>query len=146
MWRTPCLTEELHHKELNITEFKNKDDNRFHSLKYPQELTHKICEPKTAGSHLPVYPIWYSNWEVYRGYCQSSVSYAQLACKWNKCHQTGSINQQREQECTYFFKTKNAHGTGSKKISFAKVLFFLLQLISASAPGSWIFMTMTYIC
>lgn len=34
MWRTPCLAE-LHHKELSITEFKNKEDNTFPSLKYP---------------------------------------------------------------------------------------------------------------
>lgn len=57
MRTTPCLTEELHHKEQNNTEFKNKEDNMFPSLKYPQVLTHKICEPKTAGSHLSVYSI-----------------------------------------------------------------------------------------
>lgn len=93
------LCAKLHHKELNITKFTNKDDTRFYSLKYPQVLTHKICEPKTVGRHLPVPSIWYSNWEVDRGYCQSSVPYAQLACKWSKCVQVGSINPQWEQEC-----------------------------------------------
>lgn len=77
----------------------NKNDTSLYSLKYPQVLTHKICEPKTAGRHLPVYSIWYSNWEVDRGYCQSSVSYAQLAYKWSICVQVGSSNPQWEQDC-----------------------------------------------
>lgn len=76
--RIHCSTEELHYKEPNITECKSKVHNMLHSLKYLQVITHKICEPKRAGSHLPLYSIWYLNWEVYRGYCQSSVFYAQL--------------------------------------------------------------------
>lgn len=77
----------------------SKDATRFYSLSYPQVHTQKIWEHRTVARHLPVYSIWYSNWEVDRGYCQSSVSYAQLACKWSKCAQVSSSNPQWEQDC-----------------------------------------------